>query len=595
MNIMVENKYTKPAKGSYAYLCVYGFPAAYADAQMDYFKSGKGSETEKLVAGSPEYAFNEYLRIFLEQGIFGGVLFLLLTILIIRSGIRNKQTGAAGSFMALSVFAFASYPYYLWEFLVMWVILGTVCVSKTEKSRRKKMTKQNIYTSVLFLGVLLAGTFLCVKHLQPYHKAKKEWEKIRPLHTMRAYQSVVDDYARLYPTLNHNQKFVFEYAVALNAVEQREKTDSVLHRGLQLSCDPMFYNVRGRNYHEMGKYEKAEECYLNSICLLPERIYPYYLLTKLYADPANYQPLKMRQTAHAVLEKEPKVHSTAINEMRDEVVFSFILLRILVFGSYKIPTDSMEPTIIPGDYVLVNKLAYGARLFDLFDAMEGKKVNIRRVSGYTRIKNNDVIVFHIPHPNTWDKIEMDMSRYFIKRCIGIPGDTLQIVDGFYVINSDTTKKYGNIVAEQMLNRMTRESLPDGVYHTFPWDSTLNWNIKDLGPLYIPRIGDKITLNRTNILLYKKIIEWEKGYPLTFEKDTLWDKSIPLPSYIFSHNYYFMGGDKVQNSQDSRYWGLLPDDLVVGKASFIWKSKEPYSGKIRWNRILKKIGECKKQN
>lgn len=296
-----------------------GFPAAYADAQMDYFKSGKGSETEKLVAGSPEYAFNEYFRIFLEQGIFGGVLFLLLTILIIRSGIRNKQTGAAGSFMALSVFAFASYPYYLWEFLVMWVILGTVCVSKTEKSRRKKMTRQNIYTSVLFLGVLLAGTFLCVKHLQPYHKAKKEWEKIRPLHTMRAYQSVVDDYARLYPTLNHNRKFVFEYAVALNAVEQREKTDSVLHRGLQLSCDPMFYNVRGRNYHEMGKYEKAEECYLNSICLLPERIYPYYLLTKLYADPANYQPLKMRQTAHAVLEKEPKVHSTAINEMRDEV------------------------------------------------------------------------------------------------------------------------------------------------------------------------------------------------------------------------------------------------------------------------------------
>lgn len=296
-----------------------GFPAAYADAQMDYFKSGKGSETEKLVAGSPEYAFNEYLRIFLEQGIFGGVLFLLLTILIIRSGIRNKQTGAAGSFMALSVFAFASYPYYLWEFLVMWVVLGTVCVSKTEKSRRKKMTRQNIYTSVLFLGVLLAGTFLCVKHLQPYHKAKKEWEKIRPLHTMRAYQSVVDDYARLYPTLNHNQKFVFEYAVTLNAVEQREKTDSVLHRGLQLSYDPMFYNVRGRNYHEMGKYEKAEECYLNSICLLPERIYPYYLLTKLYADPANYQPLKMRQTVHAVLEKEPKVHSTAINEMRNEV------------------------------------------------------------------------------------------------------------------------------------------------------------------------------------------------------------------------------------------------------------------------------------
>lgn len=270
------------------------------------------------------------------------------------------------------------------------------------------------------------------------------------------------------------------------------------------------------------------------------------------------------------------------------LVFGFILLRVFVFGSYRIPTDSMEPAIIPGDYVLVNKLAYGARLFDLFDAVEGKKVNIRRAPGYTRIKNNDVVVFHIPHPDTWDRIEMDMSKYFIKRCIGVPGDTLRIINGFYVINADTGKRYGNIAAERQLSRTTKEQLHDGVFHAFPWDSTLDWNIKDFGPLYIPRKGDKIVLDRINSLLYKKIIEWEKGYSLTLGKDTLWDNATPLPSYIFSHNYFFMGGDKVENSQDSRYWGLLPDDLIVGKASFIWKSKEPYSGKIRWKRILKKI-------
>lgn len=270
------------------------------------------------------------------------------------------------------------------------------------------------------------------------------------------------------------------------------------------------------------------------------------------------------------------------------LVFSFILLRIFVFGSYKIPTDSMEPTIVPGDYVLVNKLAYGARLFDLFEAVEGKKVNIKKVPGYSRIKNNDVLVFHIPHPNTWDKIEMNMSKYFIKRCIAFPGDTLRIVNGIYLINSDTTKRYGNITGERALSKKTKELLPEGVFNTFPWDSTLNWNIKDFGPLYIPRKGDKIVLDRTNSLLYKKIIEWEKGYSLTLSKDTLWDSATPLPSYIFSHNYFFMGGDKVENSQDSRYWGLLPDDLIVGKASFIWKSKEPYLGKIRWKRILKKI-------
>ena len=270
------------------------------------------------------------------------------------------------------------------------------------------------------------------------------------------------------------------------------------------------------------------------------------------------------------------------------LVFSFILLRVFVFGSYKIPTDSMEPAITPGDYVLVNKMAYGARLFDVFDAVEGKNVDVKRVPGYSRVKNNDVVVFHIPHPNSRDKIEMNMAKYFIKRCIGIPGDTLRIVDGCYVIGSDTTYRYGNIEAQKRLRFRPKESFARGVYVAFPFAPALKWNIKNLGPLYIPRIGDKITLTGTNILLYKKIIEWEKGYPLTLKNDTLRDNSIPLLTYIFSHDYYFMGGDQVENSQDSRYWGLLPDDLIVGKAALIWKSIEPYSGKIRWNRVFKKI-------
>jgi len=199
-----------------------------------------------------------------------------------------------------------------------------------------------------------------------------------------------------------------------------------------------------------------------------------------------------------------------------------------------------------------------------------------------------VVVFHIPHPNSWDKIEMNMSKYFIKRCIGIPGDTFRIINGIYVINSDTTKHYGNISAQRMLSKTTKEVLPEGIYRTFPWDLELNWNIKDFGPLYIPKKGDKVILNRANALLYKKIIEWEKGHSLQFEKDSLWENKTYLPAYTFRHNYYFMGGDKVVNSQDSRYWGLLPDELIVGKAWLFWKSIDPYSKKIRQERILKKI-------
>jgi signal peptidase I len=269
------------------------------------------------------------------------------------------------------------------------------------------------------------------------------------------------------------------------------------------------------------------------------------------------------------------------------LLFTYILLRVFVFSGFSIPTDSMIPAIVPGDYVLVNKTAYGARLFNYFDVFEGKDVNIRRTPGFSRTKRNDVVVFHIPYPNTWDKMEMDMLKYFIKRCIGISGDTLQIVNGMYVVNSDTAK-YGNIAAQQMLSRTPSEMLPEGVYHAFPSDSMLNWTIKNFGTLYIPQKDDEIMLDRTNILLYKKLIEWEKGYPLTFKNDSLWDNESHLPSYTFTHNYYFMGGDKVENSQDSRYWGLVPEELIVGKATLIWSSRDKYSGKLRWERMWKRI-------
>lgn len=298
-----------------------GFPAAYAQSQINYFKEKEASAIEKHVAGSPEYAFNEYLRIFLEQGIAGGILFLFLTSLIIRRGIKNEQTGAAGSFLSLSVFAIASYPYYLWEFLVVWVLLATICASqaKPPSSESSKNRRISIFTLFAVL-VLIADLSVCVAQWYFYHRASKEWEKIRPFYTMKAYSKIIDNYIRLYPQLKHDPKFVFEYAMMLNAEKRHEQADSILSRGLQISCDPMFYNVKGRNYHEMGAYRKAEACYMNATYLIPERIYPYYLLTKLYADSAaGYPAEKMQWAASIVLKKEAKVHSTAIDEMRNEV------------------------------------------------------------------------------------------------------------------------------------------------------------------------------------------------------------------------------------------------------------------------------------
>lgn len=256
----------------------------------------------------------------------------------------------------------------------------------------------------------------------------------------------------------------------------------------------------------------------------------------------------------------------------------FLCLQIFLFSSFKIPSDSMEPGLVTGDNVLVNKAVYGARLFDLGEALNGGKVEVYRVPGIGRIRHNDVVVFHFPHPNSWDRIEMHLMKYFIKRCIGLPGDTLRIADGFYV-NSNVTQ-VGNAVSQGRVSGRDENSFEKGVYNCFPYDSILGWNIQHFGPLYIPKKGDTVTLDTANYKLYKKLIEWELQAPLVYTGSTM--------PYQFRHNYYFMAGDRVEDSQDSRYWGLLPEDYIVGKAWIIWKSTDPYSGKFRWKRFLKQI-------
>lgn len=245
------------------------------------------------------------------------------------------------------------------------------------------------------------------------------------------------------------------------------------------------------------------------------------------------------------------------------IVVVFLLLRVFLFTGFRISTASMHPTLIPSDYVLVDKISIGARLFNVFDVIKGKKVDIFRIPSYGFVKRNDIVVFHIPYSKSWKKINMNMFDYYVKRCIGLPGDTLKIENGIYVINS-TNDHYGNIKSQVRMNKKKYNSFSGKVYNTYPLKNEFKWNIKMFGPLYIPQKGDTVLLNDRNISLYKKLIEWESGtLPVCSEK-----------LYVFTHNYYFMGGDNVENSKDSRYWGLLPDDLIVGKVIMIinWKRK-----------------------
>lgn len=260
------------------------------------------------------------------------------------------------------------------------------------------------------------------------------------------------------------------------------------------------------------------------------------------------------------------------------VVALFVVMQIFLFSSFKIPSNSMEPGLIAGDYVLVNKLIPGARLFNVFASLRGEQVQIVRLPGLREIRRNDVVVFNYPYPNNLDRIEMHMMKYYIKRCLGLPGDSLSIVNGYYRVNG-ISEPVGNIEGQELFSVQSNKMLKDaGLYWSFPKDSLISWNVKNFGPLYLPRKGDVIDMNRENISIYRKLIEWETGQKLDPR----------IVSYTFQKNYYFVAGDRIEDSQDSRYWGLLPEEFIVGKATFIWRSMNPHTREIRWERICIRI-------
>ena len=267
------------------------------------------------------------------------------------------------------------------------------------------------------------------------------------------------------------------------------------------------------------------------------------------------------------------------------IIALWFVVQVFVFASFKIPSDSMEPELTTGDNVLVWKPTIGPRIFNLFASMRNEQTEIYRIPGFKKIKRNDILVFNFPHPNSWDKIEMHILKYYIKRCIGLPGNTLSIQNGYFHVQG-IQAPLGNTNSQKQI--ATTNKFGDGIYNSFPFDSVIGWNIKNFGPLYIPARGDSIRLDRAHFKLYKKLIEWEQKESLQYKDSIAFLNGNPISGYRFLKNYYFMAGDNGMNSQDSRYWGLLPEEYIVGKAWIIWKSVDPYTDKFRWDRFLKVI-------
>lgn len=340
-------------------------------------------------------------------------------------------------------------------------------------------------------------------------------------------------------------------------------------------------------------------------------------------------------------------------EWIDAIVFAVIaatLIRTFLIEAFTIPTPSMEKSLLVGDFLFVSKINYGARtpitpLAFPFAHQEmpiigGKaysewiKLPYYRLPGFSKIKNDDIVVFNYPME---DDRPIDKQTHYIKRCIGIPGDTLSIKNQMVFINGKAAKmpeegmfiyeittdgsslnamtlskmgineggpgfmpgQYRYFLTDEMAEKIksfanvksvTRIAQPEGLYEDFifPHDPKLQWNLDNYGPVYIPKKGSTVKLDSMNIAIYRRAITKYENNELKEENGKFFINGKETDEYTFKQDYFWMMGDNRHNSADSRFWGFVPEDHIVGKAVFIWMSWDKngsFLNKIRWKRLF----------
>lgn len=387
--------------------------------------------------------------------------------------------------------------------------------------------------------------------------------------------------------------------------------------------------------------------------------------------------------------KESKKKKSVFREWFDAAIFAIVaatIIRTFFIEAYTIPTGSMEGSLLVNDYLFVSKVAYGPRVpmtplavplvHNTLPVTGGKSYSdavqwdYRRLWGFGDVERNDIVVFNFPNGDTVVAEAPDQDYYalvreygrqritglntiitrpvdkkenYIKRCVAVPGDKLEIRNGVVYINGKKgevfphaqstykvttngqaipmdvleeydieTPAYGS--NNQYLYTLQNEDIevvrklpqvimvepfndPAGSIPrspgawVFPHDTAnYKWNKDNYGPLVIPKAGATVQLTPENISLYRRIIDIYEGNDFRESDSTFYINGKQASSYTFKMDYYWMMGDNRHNSADSRYWGFVPIDHVVGKASFVWLSHEDG---LRWNRLFRSVSSLSK--
>ena len=288
------------------------FSGYYGEQQAEYFANNKNiSDREQLIAGNPAYAFNEYLQISIESGLISSLLFIIFLFIIIKKGIKKSKIPVVGALMALLFFAIASYPFNIVAFIIAFVCLSALCIDiDYDKPNNSRI-------QIVLLLILLPVAYSCIYQLWQSNKAQQRVQKANSMYIAGIYESALPILEKEYLFLQDDKHYLFMYAQCLSKTKQYEKSNSVLEKAMKISCDPMFYNLIGKNHQELYDFSAAETAFIKASNIVPSKIYPHYLLAKLYHEAGLIK--KAEEKAKYIMDKIPKVDSGAVQEMKDEM------------------------------------------------------------------------------------------------------------------------------------------------------------------------------------------------------------------------------------------------------------------------------------
>ena len=412
-----------------------------------------------------------------------------------------------------------------------------------------------------------------------------------------------------------------------------------------------------------------------------------------YEGPILEREREFHKLHHEAIEKKDKLalkkieqeyafmHKSQVREWTEAIIFAVFaaaFIRMFLIEAYVIPTPSMEGTLKVGDFLFVSKAHYGIRTpmtviqfplmhnqlpFGLGESYtESPKLPYYRLPAIESIDHNEPVVFNWPigdsvvllpersyavsqlRQQTGGKIPpgvqiitrpVDKKDHYIKRCVGLPGDSIVIRDaqlyvngvaaqnpthrqflyhvtpavslkkleewnvslgeserkaasqGYFYLDDSQVEKVRGLGANYKVERVPQDRFPG---YVFPNDGKRygGWTVDDYGPIYIPKQGVTTPLNLDNLPFYTRIIDVYEDNDLEVRDGKIYINGQEATSYTFKQNYYWMMGDNRHNSEDSRIWGYVPEDHIVGKPLFIWFSTKNgnFREGINWNRIFK---------